>query len=76
MYGTTMNGSKVFAINGHEGDVTLDFWTPGLYRYPQNWDENISKSYNPANLTMALLFFGDKFRSRNAKNTHDTSFES
>merc|ERR1719483_2047125 len=32
MYGTTMNGSKVFAINGHEGDVTLDFWTPGLYR--------------------------------------------
>ena len=32
--------------------------------------------YNPLNLTMTLLFFGDNFRSRNAKNTHDTSFES
>ena len=32
--------------------------------------------YNPVNLTMTLLFFGDNFRSRNAKNTHDTSFES
>ena len=25
---------------------------------------------------MTLLIFGDNFRSRNAKNTHDTSFES
>ena len=32
--------------------------------------------YNPVILTMTLLFFGDNFRSRNAKNTHDTSFES
>ena len=32
--------------------------------------------YNPVNLTMTLLLFGDNFRSRNAKNTHDTSFES
>ena len=38
--------------------------------------ERILNRYNPVNLTMTLLFFGDNFRSRNAKYTHDTSFES
>ena len=34
------------------------------------------RTYNPVHLTTTLLFFGDNVRSRNAKNTHDTSFES
>ena len=42
----------------------------------KNKNEIAKSFYNPVNLTMTLLFFGDNFRSRNAKNIHDTSFES
>ena len=52
-----------------------DFWDDenSSNTFDKKYDRDY---YNPVNLTMILLFFEDNFRSRNAKNTQDTSFES